>query len=120
MLNNEGRMGKYKIFFYTFSKRMSVKFDNNFIRAIGKEKQLINKVLKMDNMEKDYKTILLFILAMLALLFLGATMAFLELTFHQKERVVSCVNSAECVEYIKNSKKIPTEELLEYFNVENK
>ena len=47
-------------------------------------------------------------------------MTFLEFTFYQKERVVNCVNSEECIRYIKNTKKIPTEELLEYFNIENK
>lgn len=74
----------------------------------------------MDNIEKDYKTIILFVLIILAILFFMAIMTFLEFTFYQKERVVSCVNSEECVKYIKNTKKIPTEELLEYFNIENK
>ena len=74
----------------------------------------------MDNIEKDYKTIVLFVLAILAILLFMAIMTFLEFTFYQKERVVNCVNSEECIRYIKNTKKIPTEELLEYFNIENK
>ena len=74
----------------------------------------------MDNIEKDYKTFFLFVLVILAILSFMAIMTFLEFTFYQKERVVRCVNSEECIRYIKNTKKIPTEELLEYFNIENK
>ena len=74
----------------------------------------------MDNIEKDYKTFFFFFLVILAILLFMAIMTFLEFTFYQKERVVNCVNSEECIRYIKNTKKIPTEELLEYFNIENK
>ena len=67
-------------------------------------------------MENDKTIIFLISITILAFIFTLLIMTFLEFTFYQKERVVSCVNSEECIKYIKNTKKIPTKELLEYFN----
>ena len=32
----------------------------------------------------------------------------------QETNIIKCINNDKCIQYIKNNKKIPTEELLEY------
>lgn len=71
-------------------------------------------------MEEDYKLIFLIAIAILLFIFAVFIIAFTELIFYQKERVISCLNNEECIKYIKDTKKIPSEELLNYFNIENK
>lgn len=74
------------------------------------------KVINMKkflNILKDDFTIIMICFTLL-ILSLGIGIGYDFNKEKQKTNIIKCINNDKCIQYIKNNKKIPTEELLEY------